>query len=501
MRLSNFFIENDIVTHDDLSILSDIVATSPEEAPLHKQIIDLLKSLLIYVDIRKPDAEKEEQWVDQLQNQVESLQEHTSPAEIQLQKQIVDNEEEVLNLINADPRMQRMINNLVAQATAEKLAGAEEKGFKRGAKAGFTGGFEKGEELAQVSIETNKKKIHNMAKQLIKRFDEPLSRDNGYISQFVSMFDNKNLHFVDVEHFLKGAIGGNVIRLDDMVDNPVGNLLDYVNDDYRHIFEKISKEFMALKNPNATRGSLGPGELAIVLLGSPVEKAIKGDLKIGHGKEAVTYELKASKFSKKFNKQGKELAPSESAGRLTGDNMPRVKPLLGKILKLQTKYFDIKKENLLNDKGVPKFSFNSGRDDKNGRTGIKFLNDISSTVNNRRKKMVGFLTELFELFLPSVDRKIIHRVVDKRIVEKDGSIDDRAYGKFFQGYMKLNYIEYASDGMFDALMFLNQDTHNYMIVDNSEQLANLIKQRKIKISKGVSFTDPQNPAAPAVFTK
>ena len=108
---------------------------------------------------------------------------------------------------------------------------------------------------------------------------------------------------------------------------------------------------------------------------------------------------------------------------------------------------------------------------------------------------------MFELFLPSVDKKIIYRVVDKKIVDEDGSVDDRANGKFFQGYMKLNYIEYASEGMFDALMFINQDTHNYMIVDNSEQLVDLIKQRKIKITKGVTFTDPQNPAAPQMFTK
>jgi hypothetical protein len=69
----------------------------------------------------------------------------------------------------------------------------------------------------------------------------------------------------------------------------VGKLEDYFDPRYKNIFDEIKSELFKLKPPASGSANVGPGELALAMLGNPAEKPDKGDIKIGE----EMYEIKA----------------------------------------------------------------------------------------------------------------------------------------------------------------------------------------------------------------
>ena len=99
-----------------------------------------------------------------------------------------------------------------------------------------------------------------------------------------------------IKSFLNACLDGKVIKLDDMIKMNQGNIDDYVNQTFEQDYQNFVKENIFSYNPGATSGAIGPGELALAMLGDPASKATSGgDLFIGKGADRKLYEIKAGK--------------------------------------------------------------------------------------------------------------------------------------------------------------------------------------------------------------
>jgi hypothetical protein len=420
--------------------------------------------------------------------------------------------------------------NLASSFKKEK-----EDEFQRGAKQGYKGGVEKGTQAQKQFINTNDEHAYRKVMLLIKRFSGNLAGNDDFVLQVRSIFDRKGLTPEEVDIFLDGALGlaegkKSVINMSAAVKKSSGNLNDHVYPEYKKVFKEVSKGFMALQDPTAQRGSIGPTEIALILLGNPTSKADKGDLEI----DGKHYEVKASKST------GPKKA-SKSGGRLTADSMPKNNTIKKVLLSLIKKHFELTDEELMVQKTkkskAVKPAFNLGI------SGITFINDISKKygpgsdwnteiIRGKRKgkkrnfrtrdrigAVKGFLYEFLATVMPGTmaDNKTAKPIIDA-MVNKDGSLDTGLNDNFFRQYMKANWIEYKGSGAgaeyidddgkivsehgdhFDALMFINRESLQYHIVKSGDELVDAIKDGSVSITKGGTFTDAQNPAAPQLYS-
>ena len=89
-----------------------------------------------------------------------------------------------------------------------------------------------------------------------------------------------------------------------VIDTPRGNLKQFVNGQYSKVFDAFIKENIFSYSPGTTSGAIGPGEMALSMMGNPAEKGKKGDLKIGKREIEVKASAKTGGRlnSKKFAK-------------------------------------------------------------------------------------------------------------------------------------------------------------------------------------------------------
>ncbi len=435
---------------------------------------------------------------------------------------LIDTVEELLNQINNtsqeipdDIRIELVqstekIAKLARKSSTEHKTAATRE-FQRGITKGYEGGFEKGAEAQVLKSITDDSNALRKTEFLVKRFSTNLANNPDFVKSVKSIFDGRNLKSDEINEFLDGALRGDVIDLKTAVKKEAGNINDHVRAPYKNVWEKTGGAFMALQDPSAQRGSVGPAEIAIILLGSPVKKADKGDLDI----DGTVYELKASKVST-GKKKGK------SGGRLTADSMPKNNTILAGVQQLLTQHFEVNDKDLMKTvkskktgktRKLPRFGL--------GIDGLTFLNELSSyygpgyivingnkevegTVKNRIQATKSFLYDFMATVMPAtMDKKKNVTPIINAMVNKDGTVDTAMNGNFFQQYLKANWIEYktgAAKEHFEALMFIHQGTMNYHIVRSGDDLVDAVKDGRVQITKGATFTDPQNPAAPQLYT-
>ena len=89
-----------------------------------------------------------------------------------------------------------------------------------------------------------------------------------------------------------------------VIATPRGNLKQFVNGQYAKVFNAFIKENIFSYSPGTTSGAIGPGEMALSMMGNPAEKGKKGDLKIGKREIEVKASAKTGGRlnSKKFAK-------------------------------------------------------------------------------------------------------------------------------------------------------------------------------------------------------
>tara|TARA_Y100000310_G_scaffold220745_1_gene222343 strand:- start:3400 stop:4809 length:1410 start_codon:yes stop_codon:yes gene_type:complete len=380
---------------------------------------------------------------------------------------------------------------------------------------------------AEVDRAEYDKSLFEVIQKLIGRFDEHLAAYQSYVNSVKGIFDMKGLSRDQVKNFVDSAYEGHIIDMPKLVTAKSGSINKFINDEHKEVWDKVGGDFFSLTDPNATRGSIGPAEIAFILLGSPTSKASKGDLEI-NGKH---YEVKASKLS---GKKG----TSKSGGRLTADSMPKNSTMQKGIHALLTKHFEVKDTDLWKERPGkdPIGVFSLGKD------GINFINKLSSyygpgwmvkdgkkevegTVKDRIEVVRSFLYDFMATVMPGTmtEKKNVTPIVNGMIKARgDGTLDPELNGSFFQHYMKANWIEYINGNSnaphlantkqkeeqavveesnhFDALLFVNRTNMTFFVIETADDLVEAIAQGKVFVTKGATFSDAQNPAAPQLYT-
>ena len=116
--------------------------------------------------------------------------------------------------------------------------------------------------------------------------------------KILDMQEESDIKAEEIKEFLQACVDGKVINMLRLISVDRGNVKDFVNPNYQKVFDVFVKENIFSYAPGTTSGAIGPGEMALSMMGNPAEKGKKGDLKIGD--EEV--EIKASaKTGGRFN--------------------------------------------------------------------------------------------------------------------------------------------------------------------------------------------------------
>jgi len=462
MRAREFLLEFQL-TPGTVSELRKVLNIMPDDHPIRAQIDAVLAKIGEQLSSTVPASPVAP---------VQPMQEDIYPAEDAVISQL---EQDPSLLTRVAPADANALKKLIAQARAEGFAA----GLKKGGKTGYKGGVQQGAQQTIEKIAATQEKLLRYAKSMLKRFDPALANDEQYVSSFLNIFTSKNLDTGMILEFMEAAISKKVLKLEDAVKNTSGTLSTYVDPTYKTVFDAVWPGLSQLKT-GASRGSVGPGEIAMVVLG-PATKSAKGDVKIGKH----VYEIKASQITGKNR--------SQSGGRLTSDTMPKLKPLQGKVAELIKKYFGIKQKDLYtrDKKGAPAINWSIS---------LKGMKQFNSWPGDYDTK-VKFLREFMNLIMPgSAKNKEMLEITKSMLNPKTGEAEISLDGAFMRGFLKANFVDYASTGHFDRLMFLNTDSKGYHIIDHNDDIDNMIMMSNARIMSGMTLNDGQNPGAVQVYS-
>ena len=317
---------------------------------------------------------------------------------------------------------------------------------------------------------------------------------NALMDLFDNLFRRKiktgELKQQEALNFAKAAADGKVIDMTQLVAAPEGHgqIDNYVNPKYKAVYDIIIQDLLN-SMPAGTGGNVGPGELALAALGNPTEKALeKGDLVIGTGENAETYEIKGGNFSK---------GQTSTGGRLNSTKIKDGKSAYDAFGKTLRSHKDLWKAiNELGAAGELK-----GKNLISGFTqqGVQNYEMAFNKAGYRKPQAIEVLTELvkdivmnYDEVMDSREDHTYHDLLDKAVEQtKDGINLD------FKGIMKaITFVQYHSYNLADGvekIMLLNKANRTFTIIANGEDFMSKIDSGHAIPVKALSVTatDPQ----------
>jgi hypothetical protein len=338
--------------------------------------------------------------------------------------------------------------------------------------------------------------------EMIKQSLAPLFKDPKQVSA------KKGISWVptreEILQFLEDCVAGNVIDMPELVKFPAnqniktGNIVNHFQTTKHYNMYKFLYE-MGLLNVTlvgTTSGNVGPGEFALAMLGSPVEKGQKGDLKVGD----VEYEVKAGSWG-----GGQSL---KTGGRMNSTDIRTGK--LAKV-KLQELLKNPKWKRLvaaINNKDRPKLKMGAkGSIPGMGATHVPQWNALFKMAGYGRGQVAQFLAEITRGVLVDYD------AVNTKFTEEVGvsipaflarGAESPARGSDTSGQLDQNNLNYfmtrvtylayhLSDGITN-IIFINKVNGNYTVIGDQGSFVDAIKSGAIKIAKNISWADTQQKA-------
>jgi hypothetical protein len=320
----------------------------------------------------------------------------------------------------------------------------------------------------------------------------------------------------EIKEFLEACVRGDVINMLDVIQQPQGNIKNHVNSKYQKVFDVFVEENIFSYAPGTTSGAIGPGEMALSMMGNPAEKGKKGDLKIG--KEEV--EIKASaKTGGRFNSKSIAKATTGWAIWAKGinqimQNAPEdatvsVTQKDGSEKLVPAREYNGNRYNVIKNKAKEgsKYNWNS--------SGLKNLNiEVLQPYANKRETY-----ELFEstikalvqnydkLSKPATNRDGTpnkhHKPFNPGELIADAVNDDGTIniGKMNIAYSKIAYSSYhLADGI-TTVMLLRTDNLNYVIFRDADDLVQQMGTDKIITGGGFNWNDDQQTPTPGYIAK
>jgi hypothetical protein len=371
------------------------------------------------------------------------------------------------------------------------------------------------------------KKVHDNAKNFAAVFKQAFF---GMIMRMLSQ--NKELNRARIVEFLDACYNGEVIDMESLISQDVGNVKQHVNTNFEDMLDLFSSYGVFSWSPSKSSGAIGPGEMALSMMGSPAQKASHGgdlivagtnlEIKAGatsggrlNSKKILkgpaawpTWTEKITKIVRTAPaiklKAGTEMGVYTSK---TGEEQPLTKEnytpnTYNKNPKGHYKQgcvynWSYKMLEKLNDEILIYSDYNKTYDLFYSTISklITNLDDVSepAMVNSGKGKQMPKLSADGKIAFPGVDAE---ELIGNAIME-DGTIIVPA---MMEAYTKLAYASYnRADGV-EAIMFLNTETLDYSIIQNGDDLADKMIGKgvaSIKFSGGFHFNDDQQSATPA----
>lgn len=295
-----------------------------------------------------------------------------------------------------------------------------------------------------------------------------------------------------LQGFLKDCVKG-IIALGPLMDQKQGNILDAFSKTKYSELGEFFNELLGKVPAGSGAGSWGPAELALSVVGTPVNKAEKGDLNIGGNRKI---ELKASRSAKSGGRINTPAIGTGNSGKGAYD--AAFKPLAQKL-----------KLKIRNGKAEYKATT------KKGVTNTKYLKYTSwgpSLINNvinpaimksdiSRSEVAQFVQSV--ALAPVIEdhkKDGAKRFNASKVVRQDGTIDPKA---FVAEYIDMTMGFYAETDGVEEVLVINPVTGNFHVVDarDTATLHDKIEQGDIKLSSTyLDFTDTQSKASPQIGT-
>ena len=361
------------------------------------------------------------------------------------------------------------------------------------------------EQSHSAGVQVGRQQVHAEHATLDQHIDFMLQRltvdkrkKKLLIASIRSIFQHDQISTEDAIKFLEAAAEGNVIDMTQLLKDKKGNITNYVRPDLVGTFKTVIDDFFKLDLGASTGGNIGPGEIAFILLGNPVAKVKKGDLKIGEGDDAVKFEVKASGLKKGKDADGDSPTGSPSGAVFGGDHIstgaalwPAIKDILNKYEITHTEETVIDKSGKekqspmyrLNGKGFGQFNKAFKQLDLEKRAGL--LADIALTL------YPGSTTE-------DTCKKTITRILEKN----DGLLELNVNNDYMRYLSLLALRTYRRDEGKENFIYFNQVTKNFEIYFGDE-LNQEIKSPKSKLAvvRGIDWNDGHYKASPGLYLK
>tara|TARA_B100000242_G_C43045516_1_gene487992 strand:- start:333 stop:1850 length:1518 start_codon:yes stop_codon:yes gene_type:complete len=290
-----------------------------------------------------------------------------------------------------------------------------------------------------------------------------------------------NITIKDVDDFLDEAYKGTVINNQQLVAQDSGLIDDFVNERSKKVYDAIAGPVVKLKPPASGGANIGPGELALAMLGNPAAKADKGDIQVGDD----MYEVKAGAGS--------------VGGRFNSD---KVTTALGGWKAWDKGLKEIAGEGVIlrdkNAKGKDRSLYNFNN------TGIEKVNSEILSKYSDPEKTKKWLTKTFQSLvtnhaeLPNMERYIDSMIVKSDDPELNGTIDEKTYMNL---YARLLYDSYSKADGVTNIIIIDTKSRTYRIIRDSEDLgAKLGQKGGVRTSGGFNWNDNHQKASPQFVT-
>jgi chemotaxis protein histidine kinase CheA len=371
-----------------------------------------------------------------------------------------------------------------------------------------------------AGLNKTQKKIHDNARTFASTFK------TAFFGMVLNMLrQNEQIDRAAISNFLSACYNGEVIDMIGLVQAGAGNVKSHVNQDYTEMLDLFASYGVFSWTPGKTGGAIGPGEMALSMMGSPAEKAKEGGDLIING---VKLEIKAGSTSggrlnsKKILKgpaawpiwtKGIEDIINSKNKAIPKDATWEIKDKKGNVQTVNKAKFSANTFNITNNKAKlgAKYNFNYRHLNLLNEE-VLIYSDPDKTFNLFYNTFATLITNLDEVAKASTDKKgdVIRGPDNKplfpgvnaqnlvwKAINEDGTIDVNA---MMAAYTRLAYESYNRADHVESIMFLNTTTLDYSIATNSQDLLQRMggkDQSTVRITGGFNFNDDQQSATPA----
>jgi hypothetical protein len=324
--------------------------------------------------------------------------------------------------------------------------------------------------------------------------------------KILDMQEGSDVTGQEIKEFLEACVRGDVINMLQVIGTSQGNIKDHVNPKYQKVFDVFVEENIFSYAPGTTSGAIGPGEMALSMMGNPAEKGKKGDLKIGD--EEV--EIKASaKTGGRFNSKAIAKATTgwQTWAQKINDIMTQapedatisVTQKDGSEKLIPAREYNGNRHNVIKGKAKEgsKYNWNA--------SGFKALNiEVLQPYSNLRQTFDLFestiraLVQNYDKLSKPQQGNSHHKPFNpgdliEAAINDDGTVDMK---KMNIAYSKIAYASYhLADGI-TTVMLLRTDNLEYTIFRNADELVDQMNSDSIITGGGFNWNDDQQTPTP-----